>query len=163
MNPVHYSSATPEWSTPQDLFDELNREFGFVLDVCATAENAKCASYYSPERNGLEAPWAADVDEFGRPGACWMNPPYGKTICEWMAKARAEANKGAVVVCLVPSRTDTKWFQESFLSASEVRLLGGRVRFGNAKSCAPFPSCVFVFRPDPPTNGPRVGCWNYRR
>jgi len=65
---VHFSSATDLWATPQDFFDKQNAIYGFTLDVCATADNAKCARYFTEADNGLEQPWV---------GVCWMNPPYG--------------------------------------------------------------------------------------
>lgn len=75
---VHFSSATDLWATPQDFFDKLNAEFGFTLDVCANAENAKCADYFTAEQDGLAQDWR---------GVCWMNPPYGREIGAWMRKA----------------------------------------------------------------------------
>lgn len=74
-----FSSATPEWATPQDFFDELNNEFHFTVDVCATKENAKCKRFYDRERNGLAQSWKNDI--------CWMNPPYGREISKWVKKA----------------------------------------------------------------------------
>lgn len=132
---VHYSSETPEWSTPQDLFDALNAEFKFSLDVCATKELAKCKRFFSPEQDGLAQNWT---------GICWMNPPYGSEIPSWIEKASQSADSGATVVCLVPARTDTAWWWD-FISYAEVRFLRGRLRFGGASAGAPFPSAVVVF------------------
>jgi phage N-6-adenine-methyltransferase len=98
-----FSSATDNWETPQAFFDELNKEFGFRLDVCASNENTKCSEFFDVEADGLEQKW---LDK-----ACWMNPPYGRTIGQWMKKAYDSAQEGATVVCLVPSRTDTKWWR----------------------------------------------------
>lgn len=75
---VMFSSATDMWATPQDFFDNLNNEFGFEIDVCATAENAKCKTFYTKEQNGLEMPWN---------GVCWCNPPYGREIGKWVERA----------------------------------------------------------------------------
>lgn len=75
---VHFSSETCEWYTPQDFFDKLNEEFGFDLDVCATAENAKCQKFFTKKDNGLSRKWT---------GMCWMNPPYGREIGKWVQKA----------------------------------------------------------------------------
>ena len=94
-----FSSAKCEWETPQDTFDALNTEFGFEVDVCALPENAKCASFFSPEMDGLAQVWK---------GVCWMNPPYGREMPKWIEKAYFSALDGATVVCLLPSRTDTK-------------------------------------------------------
>lgn len=141
---VHYSSSSDQWSTPQDLFDELDREFGFTLDVCATAENAKCKSFYDRERDGLQQAWE---------GVCWMNPPYGNEIGDWVRKARESAEAGATVVCLVPARTDTGWWWNHCRSG-EVRFLRGRLRFGGSETGAPFPSAVVVFG-----RKPTMFCW----
>lgn len=96
INKALYSSANEVWETPQDLFDLLDSEFHFDIDVGATAENTKCATFFSPLDDGLSQDWH---------GVCYMNPPYGKKIGAWMKKA-SETN--GLVVCLVPARTDTK-------------------------------------------------------
>ncbi|MDR8340050.1 adenine methyltransferase, partial [Acinetobacter baumannii] len=71
-------NRTDVWSTPQDFFEKLDRVFNFDLDVCALPENAKCERYFTPEIDGLKQEWS---------GTCWMNPPYGKEIIDWVAKA----------------------------------------------------------------------------
>jgi predicted transcriptional regulator len=98
-NQVLYSSNSDLWETPQYLFDELNREFHFDLDVCATKENTKCDKYFTPETDGLNQAWQ---------GNCFMNPPYGREIYKWIKKAYDSSLHGTVVVCLLPARTDTK-------------------------------------------------------
>jgi phage N-6-adenine-methyltransferase len=133
---LHWSSETDLWSTPKAFFDDLDREFGFTLDVCALAENAKCEQFYSPEDDGLRQEWR---------GVVWMNPPYGREIKRWICKAYATALMGrATVVCLVPARTDTGWWHD-YCEKGEVRLIRGRLRFGDGKKDAPFPSAVVVF------------------
>lgn len=136
MNNGMYSSRTDEWSTPLDTFNRLNREFHFELDVCALAKNAKCARFFTPQQDGLRQEWL---------GSCWMNPPYGRQIGNWMKKAYESSLQGATVVCLVPARTDTRWWQE-YAAKGEIRFVRGRLRFGNAKSAAPFPSAIVIFR-----------------
>ena len=136
---VHFSSATPEWPTPQWLFDALNKEFGFTVDVCSTHENAKCKKHFTQEEDGLRKSWGGEV--------CWMNPPYGELIKGWMAKAHGAAmHEGATVVCLVPARTDTAWWHE-YAMKHEIRFLRGRLKFGDATDSAPFPSALIVMRP----------------
>ena len=136
---VHFSSATAEWPTPQWLFDALSREFGFTVDVCSTHENAKCKRHYTKDDDGLSKSWKSEV--------CWMNPPYGNQIKYWMAKAHQETiDSGATVVCLVPARTDTKWWHD-YAMKHEVRLIRGRLKFGEAANSAPFPSALIVMRP----------------
>ena len=129
-----YSSESEMWETPQDLFDRLDKEFHFTVDVCALDSNTKCASFYSPDQDGLKQKWE---------GACWMNPPYGRNIGEWMKKA---LESEATVVCLVPARTDTKWWHDYAMKASEIRFVKGRLKFGDSKNSAPFPSAIIVFR-----------------
>jgi phage N-6-adenine-methyltransferase len=134
---VHFSSETDDWPTPRNLFAELDAEFQFTLDVCASADNAKCERYFDRSMNGLLQVWN---------GTCWMNPPYGRTIGLWIQKAYESSMKGATVVCLIPARTDTEWWHEYVVKADEVRFVRGRIRFGDAKSGAPFPSAIAVFR-----------------
>ncbi len=143
---VHFSSKTDDWATPQDFFDELDKEFGFVLDVCASKENAKCTFYFTRDRNGLIQGWRDLQARVGH-GAVWLNPPYGREIGKWMAKAYEESLLGATVVCLVPSRTDTNWWHEYVMKAHELRFIKGRLKFGGSKTSAPFPSAVVIFRP----------------
>lgn len=134
---VHFSSQTDLWSTPQATFDRLNAEFGFTLDVCAQPENAKCQRFFTPEEDGLAQVWN---------GICWCNPPYGREIGRWIRKAYESSQMGATVVCLVPARTDTKWFHSYVLHHAEIRFIKGRLKFGNAKNSAPFPSAIVIFR-----------------
>lgn len=137
MKSVHFSSATEMWETPQDFFDLWSsRVGGFDLDVCATADNSKCLKFFDKQINGLNQDW------FGK---CWMNPPYGREIGKWMSKALAESKKGAMVVCLVPSRTDTKWWHDYAMNG-QITFIKGRLKFGNVKNSAPFPSAVVIFK-----------------
>ena len=132
------TTGSYEWETPDDLFDGLDREFNFTLDPCSTHTNAKCPNYYTTEEDGLEQPWA--------PHNVFMNPPYGRDIGKWVAKAYEESRLGATVVCLVPARTDTQWWHDYCLKGN-VRLIRGRLKFGYSKNSAPFPSAVVIFRP----------------
>ncbi len=131
------SSKEVCWSTPQWLFDQLDAEFHFTLDVCAVPTNAKCPNYFTPEVDGLQQEWA---------GVCWMNPPYGRSITDWVKKAYETSLCGHTVVCLLPARTDTKWFHE-YCTKGECRWIKGRLKFGASKNSATFPSFVCVFRP----------------
>lgn len=136
---VHFSSKSNEWTTPQYLFDELNDEFNFTLDPCATDENAKCSKYFTIEDDGLSKDWSNDV--------VFMNPPYGREIKHWIKKAYEESLKGATVVCLIPARTDTTyWHVFIFDKADDIRFLKGRLKFGNGKNSAPFPSAIVVYK-----------------
>ena len=135
-----FSSKTDLWETPQDLFDKLNNEFQFTLDVCATPENAKCDKFYTEEQDGLEHPWK---------GTVWCNPPYGRGIGQWVRRALFASVSGSTVVMLLPARTDTKWFHDYIYKRSnvEIRFIRGRLKFGGSKNSAPFPPMVVVFMP----------------
>ena len=137
---VHFSSRKDDWETPWELFRACNTSYGpFTLDVCATSGNAKCPKFFSPEKNGLFQPWE---------GVCWMNPPYGRAIGQWLHKAVAECKRVCVVrvVCLIPSRTDTAWWHNLVLPHASVHFIRGRVRFVGAQHAAPFPSAIVVFK-----------------
>lgn len=134
-----YSSRTEEWSTPQDIFDALHREFNFTVDAAASKENAKCKRYFDKETDGLKQSWAGET--------VWCNPPYGKQIGKWMKKGLLESrNPRTTVVMLVHARTDTKWFHDYVYHRSEIRFLRGRLKFGGAQNNAPFPSMVVIYR-----------------
>lgn len=137
-NGLFFSSKSNEWATPQDFFDKLNEEFHFTLDPCATAENAKCAKYYTKEQDGIIQDWYGET--------VFCNPPYGKEIGKWVAKCSAEFENGATVVMLIPARTDTKWFHKYIYHRAEIRFIKGRLKFGNSKNSAPFPSMLIVWR-----------------
>lgn len=135
INKALLSSNTCEWETPQLFFDALNAEYHFDVDVCATANNAKCERYYTKEQDGLSQQWK---------GVCWMNPPYGREIGKWMRKAYESSLYGATVVCLVPARTDTAWWHD-YAMKGEVEFVRGRLKFGSSKAYAPFPSAIVTF------------------
>lgn len=138
INKSLFSSKSDEWATPQDLFDELNQEFHFDLDPCATAANAKCKNYIDSFGNGLKADWAGHK--------VFCNPPYSQ-IGAWVRKCHDEGVKpGTVVVMLIPSRTDTKYFHDYIYHRSEVRFIRGRLKFGDSRNSAPFPSMIVIFR-----------------
>jgi len=145
-----------DWATPQALFDKLDAEFHFTLDVRALPVNAKCARYFSPEQNGLAQSWSGEC--------CWMNPPYGKTIGEWLGRAYRLSlshpvvsegagwschvtNKG-VVVALVPTRTNAPWWHEYVMKAAEIRFIRKKVSFVGDKNGVAFTGhALVVFRP----------------
>jgi len=136
INKGMMSSSSNEWETPQDFFDKLNDEFGFTLDAAASFENHKCDRFYGKGNCALVRPW---------PGIVWCNPPYGRIIGKFIQKGYEESQKDSVVVMLIPSRTDTKYWHEYVMKAKEIRFVRGRLRFVGAPSNAPFPSAVVVF------------------
>ncbi len=134
-----FSSNTDQWATPQEFFDELNREFNFNLDTCADETNHKCETYFDKAIDGLKQSWG---------GYCvFCNPPYGREIGKWVRKAYEEGHKeNTVVVLLIPARTDTKYFHDYINHRAEIRFVPGRLKFGDSKNSAPFPSMVVIFR-----------------
>jgi phage N-6-adenine-methyltransferase len=148
MAPAYIPQARRnDWATPQPLFDRLNAEFRFVLDVCATQGDTKCPSFYAAD--ALSLPWNHHKDHAWS-GWWFCNPPYGRAMGAWIKKG-CEERRG---VMLIPARTDVKWFhthlwnqaQHEPRAGIELRFVKGRVKFEGAKSSAPFPSMIVVIR-----------------
>ena len=137
---VMFSSKTDKWSTPQDFFDKLNKEFHFTLDPCADEFNHKCEKYFSEKEDGLAQDWGGHV--------VFCNPPYGnKETGLWTKKCYEESLKpNTTVVLLIPARTDRASFHDYIYGKAEIRFVRGRLKFGDGKNSAPFPSMVCIFR-----------------
>lgn len=132
-------SGKDDWRTPKDLFKKLDEEFHFDLDPCSTHENALCEKHFTKEENGLIQKWG---------GVVFMNPPYCRETGKWIQKAYEESLEGAIVVCLIPVRTDAKyWHEIIFPYAADIRFIKGRLHFSESKQHAGFPSAVIVFSP----------------
>jgi site-specific DNA-methyltransferase (adenine-specific) len=146
-----FSSESTEWITPHWLFNALDKEFKFDLDPAATDETAKCDLYFTKDDDGLVQEWYVrdEVD------SVFVNPPYGRAISDWVAKAYLESQRGATIVLLLPARTDVAWFHDYILGKAEIRFLRGRLKFlihtqdipFKETNPAPFPSMIVVFRP----------------
>lgn len=132
-----FSKKSDEWETPKWLFDLLNDEFQFVLDAAANGENRKCNAFYDKYLSALDHDWAEST---------YVNPPYSK-IGPFMKKAYEESQKGATVVCLIPVRSDTRYWHDYVMKSQEIRFIKGRLKFGDSKTGAPFPSCIVIFKP----------------
>ena len=133
-----YSSRTEEWPTPQSFFTELHQAFSFTLDPCATHQNAKCATYFTKAEDGLMQDWGSHI--------VFCNPPYGRDMAHWARKCFEASQAGATVLILAHARTDTRWFHGwVYNKATEIRFVKGRLKFGDAKNSAPFPSLVAVY------------------
>ena len=132
-NNVHFSSETNDWFTPKDFYDKLNEEFNFTLDPCPLGWN-EMDENTRPE-SGLTRSWDNEV--------VFCNPPYGREIGHWIKKA-SEA-RGGVVVMLIPARTDTRYFHDYIYGKAEIRFIRGRLKFGDSKNSAPFPSMVVIY------------------
>lgn len=127
-----------EWTTPQYLYDELNSEFHFNLDPCSTDENCKCERHYTKEDNGLNHSWGGF--------RVFCNPPYSE-IATWAEKCYREGTKdNTLVVMLMPSRTDTRYFHDFIYGRAEIRFVKGRIKFSDSSENAPFASMIVIFR-----------------
>ena len=145
---VMFSSKTGDWATPQHFFEKLDWRFGpFNLDPCANPHNTKCANFYTEAEDGLSKDWSGHT--------VFVNPPYGRGIDKWIEKAYTESmNPDTRVVMLIPARTDTKYWHSYVMRGAEVHFIKGRLKFGTAENCAPFPSAVIVF--DGSYAGPQI-------
>jgi len=142
---IMFSSKSNDWATPQDFYNQLDAEFEFTLDPCASESSTKCSSFYTADDDGLSKNWEGHT--------VFMNPPYGRKIGNWIQKAYEEGEKGNTrVVALIPARTDTKYWHNYCMKATEIRFVKGRLKFGqgDTKNSAPFPSAVVVFSGSPP-------------
>lgn len=116
-----YSTGNDEWETPWDFFNQLHQRYLFRLDPCATHKNHKCDFYFTKSSDGLQQDWS-------KYGSVFMNPPYGRPIAKWIKKAYEESLKGCLVVCLIPARTDTKWWH-AYCTKGDITYLEGRLKF----------------------------------
>lgn len=132
-----FTSNSDEWYTPQELFNELDAEFHFNLDPCATADSHKCDKYFTKADDGLSQKWGGY--------RVFCNPPYSQ-INKWVEKAFRETREdNTVVVMLIPARTDTRYFHNYIYQRTEIRFVKGRLHFSE-KGSAPFPSMIVIFR-----------------
>ena len=132
----NFKSDKVVYSTPIKLFNYINQEFNFTLDVCALPENAKCYNYFTPEMDGLKQDWK---------GICWMNPPFNKELKKWVIKARDESVKhNSIVCCLIPVRSNTVWWKEVCKNA-EIRFIIGEVNFNDLERGLWLPMCLMIF------------------
>jgi len=135
---VHFSSDSEEWETPQAFFDKLHKKFDFTLDPCASEQNYKCNYYFTEKDEGLKLSWKGH--------RVFMNPPYGREIGKWIKKAYEESKQSnTLVVALIPARTDTVYWHDYVMKSSCIYFIKGRLKFGQSKNSAPFPSAVVVF------------------
>ncbi len=145
---IHFSSITNEWGTPPDLFKWLDNQKHFSWDLAASDENHLCKRYYSLNNDALSSDWAKDI---GVGGHGFLNPPYGRAIGKFLSKAFEESRKGIYITCLIPARTDTKYFH-SFCRFGKVSFIKGRLKFVghydnyvSTLAPAPFPSALVQF------------------
>lgn len=137
-----FDSIKQDWNTPDNLFNKIDQDFHFEIDLAADKENSKCDKFFDKEIDGLKQKWD---------GICWLNPPYGdKTskMVDWIKKAYNESqlNNNLTVVMLIPARTNTKWFHQYCMKASEIKFICGRPKFGNSVHGLPQPLVLVVFK-----------------
>lgn len=135
------SSAKDDWGTPKYIFDKYNKIYNFTCDVAASDANHLCEKYFTREQNGLEQDWNGEV--------CFMNPPYGRGVTKnWVRKAYEESLKGAIVVGLLPARTETHWWHD-YCMKGQIEFIRGRLKFlydGEEKNAAPFASAIIIWK-----------------
>lgn len=132
---IHFSSASDNWETPTGFKENLPYDFD-DYDPCP---------FNNPENiDGLKEEWSNCV---------FCNPPYSrlkstkKNGIGWVEKAHIEAQKGKVIVMLIPARTDTTWFHDIIVKYNyEVQFIKGRLKFNDSKDSAPFPSMLVIFK-----------------
>jgi len=137
---VMFSSKSNEWTTPKAFFDKLDKIFGpFTLDPCCDSTNNLTQNYFTEQQDGLVQSWQGHT--------VFMNPPYSRgELKRWIQKAYEESQrKNTLVVALIPSRTDTKYWHEYVMKARHIMFVKGRIKFGDGTNSAPFPSAVVVF------------------
>lgn len=164
---ITLSAETNEWATPMALFRQLDAEFDFQLDVAAADWNKKCERYLTKEQNALALDWSIRCDE---DRSIWCNPPYGRDVGKFVERAYrtafpSGANQPRRVVCLVFSRTDTKWWVRYAMRASEIRFITGRLKFvreDGHTGPATAASCLIIFDPARRTYSPQVSCLRVR-
>lgn len=162
-----FSSASGSWTTPPELYAELDHEFHFDFDPCPSNPTRQCPKCkgrrtiaamlvptYESSLMGNEPPCdncnGTGKEKFDGLSIAWgksnyVNPPYGREIGKWLAKGVMEWKKGKTVVFLIPSRTDTKWWHDYVMKADEIRFIKGRLKFSSHENSAPFPSAIVIF------------------
>ena len=141
MNSYMPAAVTDDWATPWPLFDYWNSLYNFDLDAAASSSNHKCVNWYGLDHPDITRQDSLAIEWVGN--AVWLNPPYGRVLNQWVKKAY---DSNLLVVMLLPARTDTRWFH-SYCINQEITFLKGRVKFGEGKASAPFPSIIVIMRP----------------
>ena len=135
------SSRDQTWQTPRALLDAILQAADhteFDLDPCSPRADGPVPALtrWTEADDGLTSPWS---------GLVFVNPPYSRALPHWVAKCAQEAAAGATVIGLVPSRTDTRWWHDSVAGQADIVMLRGRLKFGNGKMSAPFPSALIIW------------------
>jgi hypothetical protein len=141
VDAVLNSSGRTDWQTPDNLLEFVRRVGAIVLDPCTTSSNPCRARRTLVYPYGLTELWT----RLAAGGLIYVNPPYGRALPVWVEKVLEEQHRGASIILLTPSRTDTRWFQRAYGSCAAACLWSGRLKFRGATDPAPFPSALFFF------------------
>lgn len=141
-----FSSKDDEHYTPADLLWRIVEFYGGMIDLdpCSnshTEPNTPSSFQYTIEDDGLLQPWFGNV---------FVNPPYGRALSAWAQALIDKRSEYDQLLFLVPSRTDTKWYEK--LTPYPRLNFRGRLRFlneGNKGNPAPFPSVLFYLGDHP--------------
>lgn len=148
---LHFSSKTNERATPQVFYDQLNKKHNFNLDPCSTIDNHKCFYFLTEADDWLASNWETYWENsFGIKSRVFCNPPYWRWLKDRVKKASEEIKKEYcdLIVMLIPSRTDTRYFHDYIYKKDnvEVEFIKWRLKFWDAKNAAPFPSMLVIFK-----------------
>lgn len=136
------SINTDERHTPDELFNELDNEFHFVIDLASTDENRKCNQNFTLQNSALNQSWPR--------GNCFLNCPYSE-IYIWMRKCLIEAEQGSTIICVLPCDTSTKWFHHWIWNKHFHRPRKGRImrcpdkRYKFIDNPAKFATLIIIF------------------
>jgi phage N-6-adenine-methyltransferase len=136
-----FKTVNQSWETPQWLFDKLDEEFHFNIDLAADSHNTKVGLFIGKDEDALTKKWNC---------VGWLNPPYGdsskNSLKVWVKKAYDESREnGGIIVMLIPARTNTKWWHDYCMTAGEVRFIEGRPKFKGCTHGLPQPLAIVVF------------------
>lgn len=156
INRALFTSKNQEWETPQELFNQLNEEFNFTIDLAGNSINHKLQHYYNLEQDSLKQDWSNQ--------RAFLNPPYGRKIGQWIKKCAKTQQENRqlvippydiglpVIVALLPARTSNNWFHKYCYNQPgvDVRFIKGRLKFElggePVENSAPFPSMIVIWR-----------------
>lgn len=139
---VHFSSASPEWYTPQHILEASKAVlYEIDCDPCSNSKkspNVPARVHYTKEDDGLSKVWY---------GSVFLNPPYGNEISDWVERLVCLYEQGDVTdaIALLPARTDTQWFHLLCSQRPVLCFVKGRLKFSAHENSAPFPSVVAYF------------------
>jgi hypothetical protein len=150
---INRHRSKQDYGTPWPLIRAIEKRWGpIMIDLAATAENAKAPRWITPEEDSLIQPW----DELiGVDGLGFLNPEFAD-IDPWAAKCNA--HRQVSITLLVPASIGSEWFAEHCEANAKVIGLRPRIMFEG---------CHVVYPKNHPRAGERkcqpscVGCATY--